>query len=134
MLRFITRGKLKLNKLFGFISLILSFIGIFAFFMFNHAFLDEIRVIFDTFNLKSPDKIIAQLFLPFKTFFDISQFFSFIVFFINCVLAFFAVKLIIICIVTVSFLLHNKKEKNKIVPAHSAQFEAVYMINSRLNC
>lgn len=135
MYQFLTKGRLKFNKILGYISLFLSFVGVVAFFAFNQPFLEEVRVLMDTFNLKSPDKILSHFLLPFKTFFDISQFFSVVVFFINCIIAIFAVGLFIfICIKIFMFTIVNDDEKNKIVPAYSATNQAVYIINSRFNC
>lgn len=51
-------------------------LGTIAFCVLDHGILNEVKYVLDVLNLKNPERIITQVILPLKTFYDLSQIYS----------------------------------------------------------
>lgn len=65
------KAQLKYNKCKFGIQIIL--LGTIAFCVLDHGILNEVKYVLDVLNLKNPERIITQVILPLKTFYDLSQ-------------------------------------------------------------
>lgn len=68
------KAQLKYNKCKFGIQIIL--LGTIAFCVLDHGILNEVKYVLDVLNLKNPERIITQVILPLKTFYDLSQIYS----------------------------------------------------------
>lgn len=123
------------NKKFK-LCLQLILLGVVFFFVFDQGVLNEVRYVFDALNLKNADKIVLQIIMPFKAFFDLSQLISLTFFIFKIVLAVVAVPLIIYFFVeTFRRLFIERKLKGAISQSIStANYQAVYIVQSKFLC
>ncbi len=130
------KSKLTLNT--NNIKLIfqLVILGVVFFFVFDQGLLNELRYIFEVLNLRGVDKILIQVLLPFKTFFDLSQLVSFTYFVFKIILAVVIVPLIIYFVVkTISKVFVNKKQHSyNFESISTANFKAVYIVQQKFLC
>ncbi len=130
------KSKLTLNT--NNIKLIfqLVILGVVFFFVFDQGLLNELRYIFEVLNLRGVDKILIQVLLPFKTFFDLSQLVSFTYFVFKIILAVVIVPLIIYFVVkTISKVFVNKKQNSyNFESISTANFKAVYIVQQKFLC
>lgn len=130
------KSKLTLNT--NNIKLIfqLVILGVVFFFVFDQGLLNELRYIFEVLNLRGVDKILVQVLLPFKTFFDLSQLVSFTYFVFKIILAVVIVPLIIYFVVkTISKVFVNKKQHSyNFESISTANFKAVYIVQQKFLC
>lgn len=132
------KEKLKLTLNTNNIKLIfqLVILGVVFFFVFDQGLLNELRYIFEVLNLRGVDKILIQVLLPFKTFFDLSQLVSFTYFVFKIILAVVIVPLIIYFVVkTISKVFVNKKQHSyNFESISTANFKAVYIVQQKFLC
>ena len=130
------KSKLTLNT--NNIKLIfqLVILGVVFFFVFDQGLLNELRYIFEVLNLRGVDKILIQVLLPFKAFFDLSQLVSFTYFVFKIILAVVIVPLIIYFVVkTIGKVFVNKKQHSyNFESISTANFKAVYIVQQKFLC
>lgn len=130
------KSKLTLNT--NNIKLIfqLVILGVVFFFVFDQGLLNELRYIFEVLNFRGVDKILIQVLLPFKAFFDLSQLVSFTYFVFKIILAVVIVPLIIYFVVkTISKVFVNKKQHSyNFESISTANFKAVYIVQQKFLC